>query len=74
MHKLKQTDISGKLFDIIMNFLNFRKQRVLLNGQYSSWATIEARVPQGSVLQPLMFLMTRGNKSPSSNDKLDLEV
>ena len=65
MHKLKQTDISGKLFDIIMNFLNFRKQRVLLNGQYSSWTTIEARVPQGSVLQPLLFLMNRGNKSAS---------
>ena len=65
MHKLKQTDISGKLFDIIMNFLNFRKQRVLLNGQYSSWSTIEARVPQGSILRQLLFLMNRGNKSAS---------
>ena len=47
LYKLKQNGISGKLFDIITDFLNFRKQRVLLNGQYSSWTSIEAGVPQG---------------------------
>ena len=30
-YKLKQNGISGKLFDIITDFLNFRKQRVVLN-------------------------------------------
>ena len=44
--KLKQIDISGKLFDIIAN-LNFRKQRVVLIGQYSSSTSIGAAVPQG---------------------------
>ena len=44
--KLKQIDISGKLFDIIAN-LNFRKQRVVLIGQYSSSTSIGAVVPQG---------------------------
>ena len=44
--KLKQIDISGKLFDIITN-LNFRKQRVVLIGQYSSSTSIGAVVPQG---------------------------
>ena len=34
--KLKQNGISGKLFDIITDFLNFRKERVVLNGQFSS--------------------------------------
>ena len=57
LHKLKQNGISGKLFDIITDFLNFRKQRVVLNGQYSSWTSIEARVPQGSILGPLLFLL-----------------
>ena len=46
LHKLKQIDISGKLFDIITDFLNFRKQRVVLNGQYSSSTSIGAVVPQ----------------------------
>ena len=57
LHKLKQNGISGKLFDIITNFLNFRKQRVVLNGQYSSWTSIEAGVPQGSILGPLLLLI-----------------
>ena len=57
MHKLKQNGISGKLFDIITDFLNFRQQRVVLNGQYSLWTIIEAGVPQGSILGPLLFLI-----------------
>ena len=42
---------------MITDFLNFRKQRVALNGQYSSWASIEAAVPQGSILGPMLFLI-----------------
>ena len=42
--------------DIITDFLNFRKQRVVLNGQYSSWTSTEAGVPQVSIFGPLMFL------------------
>ena len=56
-HKLKQNGISGKLFDIITNFLNFRKQRVVLNGQNSSWTSIKVGVPEGSMLGPLLFLI-----------------
>ena len=57
MHKLRQDGISGKLFDIITNFLNFSKQKVVLNGQYFSWTSTEAGVPQGSILGPLLFLI-----------------
>ena len=46
-----------KLFDIITDFLNFRKQRVVSNAQYSSWTSIEAGVPQGSILGPLLILI-----------------
>ena len=39
-----------------MEFLSLRKQRVVLNGQYSTWVNIDAGVPQGSILGPLFFL------------------
>ena len=57
IYKLKQNGISGKLLNLIIDFLSNRKQRVVLNGKYSSWTNIEARVAQGSILRPLFFLI-----------------
>ena len=57
IYKLKQNGISGKLLNLIIDFLSNRKQRVVLNGKYSSWTNFEARVPQGSILRPLFFLI-----------------
>ena len=38
-------------------FLNKRKQQVILNGQFSVWKNVSARVHQGSILGPLLFLI-----------------
>ena len=43
--------------NIITYFLSFRKQRVVLNGKAYPWVSIEAGVPQGSILGPLLFLI-----------------
>ena len=70
--KLKQNSISDKILNIITDFLSFRKQQVVLNGQASPSVSIEAGVPQGSILRPLLFLIYINNLSDdlSTNAKL----
>ena len=45
------------MLTVLTDFLSNRKQRIVLDGQHSSWADIKAGVPQGSILGPLLFLM-----------------
>ena len=57
LFKLRQNGISGSLLNWFESYLCHRTQRVTLNGACSELSNVEAGVPQGSILGPLLFLV-----------------
>ena len=57
IYKLGQNSICGNRINILNDFLTNRNQKVVLDGQCSSWVDIRAGVPQVFILVPLLFLI-----------------
>ena len=57
LFKLEQFGIGGTLLKWFKSYLTNRQQRVIIGGENSDFKSLNAGVPQGSVLGPLLFLI-----------------
>ena len=57
LFKLRSMGISGKIYNLLDNYLSGRFQSIIFNRQTSLWRPVIAVVPQGSILDPLQFLV-----------------
>ena len=57
LYKMANLDINTKLIKLISSFLENRTFSVHINDKHSTTRIVEAGVPQGSVLAPVLFLL-----------------
>ena len=55
LYKLESIGVRNPFLSWFKSYLTNRKQRVVIDGQSSTWKNIEAGVPLGSVLSPLLL-------------------
>jgi hypothetical protein len=57
LFKLRQSGVDNSLLRWFESYLSKRRQRVVVGGKSSQLLTLNAGVPQGSILGPLLFLI-----------------
>ena len=65
IYELEKNGIDEPVLEILTDFLKSRKQRVVLNGQHSSWSDALAGDSQGSILGLLLFFICLNDLSGS---------
>ena len=57
LYKISSMGVSEEFYNFRENYLCGRFQRVVLNGQTSSWKPVPTGVPKGSILGALLLLI-----------------
>ena len=72
IYKLRRVGITGEVLALVNSVLDNRFQRVILNGQSWNWLPVKAGVPQGSILDPLFFLLCINDLSEKITSRVKL--
>ena len=53
--KLEAYGLDNGSLNLLLDYLNFRKQGTKAGSAYSKWSNFRCGIPQGSILGPLLF-------------------
>ena len=72
IEKMVESIGDGYIIRWVADYLNERKQRVVIRGAKSNWLEVSSGVPQGSVIGPLLFLIYVNDMPSGINSTLNM--